>query len=961
METMTMSRRNFVKLSALTAAVAGIGVETVGNLVPSTKAYADSTITYQQTNCAACISNCSVIASIQNGRIIKLEGDSRDPLNKGRVCPKGLAGIGAVYHPNRTKYPMKRVGERGVDNTWQRITWDEGITLVAQALVEMRDKEGRRGLFCTTGGGGNPNFFAPQQFRNMWGAGNVCEPGCAQCYLPREWAMPYVNGMGNTSLADGSCAEFYRHDIGNYNGCYVMWGSGPAQHAPSTMGRAAVEVREAGCKSVVIDPRFTPDAARADVWLPIKPETDLCLMLAWIKWIIDNKKYDEDVTVNFTNLPFLVDPNDPAGLLLRSNLVKGMEEEAVGYVYYDKVEKAVKKAFKLGPENEASYNPVCFGEEGNGIEVELADGTTVTTMTAGYAYMKAIEKYTITYAAEECCLDADDIVKALTLYTDAPTGGISLGVATDQNQNSVQAPQAIAALDVLTGKVSKPGAMVKARGGMPGGGGMPGMMGGGGATAEENPNGKKVSKYTGAGGMIGSYNMTEESIRERLGYIEYKGFTSWQHSHIPTVLEAALTGKPYQPTVWIERSGNKMAMFGNSSSWTKAIPKFSFILHSYMYPTSFTFEAADVILPITEWLESATGTVSREYYSGIRCDCTLLFEHCDDRFTWYTIIKKLADLGDENAKLAWSWDVQYANFEWKRYLASLTSTDNADDWEATKQSYPKLSYDSDEAYWAAQTYSSYRTLSGEYYSGISGCAAADIQDAPLKAGIYCDFFTYFGRHGSESFDLGPASSDYMPIPHYDRPYEYDLSDKDKYPYPITSGRVMYFHHGTLRNSPYMRELYPAPEIWIYPDIAEAKGIKSGDWVNIKSRRCDEAYTDDFANKDIIKDGIYAVAYVTPGIAKNALYLERFWNPEFLDYEDQNARKSWTVSNINVITKNDPPYNREIGSYTLRGFAVNIEKAEKPEGVWYSPTDFKPWLPNPTENTGGGYVCGTLSS
>ena len=56
---------------------------------------------------------------------------------------------------------------------------------------------------------------------------------------------------------------------------YVMWGTGPAQHAPSSAGRAVVELRAAGTKTVVIDPRYTPDAARADVWLPVRPGTDV--------------------------------------------------------------------------------------------------------------------------------------------------------------------------------------------------------------------------------------------------------------------------------------------------------------------------------------------------------------------------------------------------------------------------------------------------------------------------------------------------------------------------------------------------------------------------------------------------------------------------------------------------------------------------------------------------------------
>ena len=63
-----------------------------------------------KTCCRACIANCGVIATVKNGRVIKLEGNPEDRMSKGRMCAKGLAGIQALYHPNRNKYPMMRVG-----------------------------------------------------------------------------------------------------------------------------------------------------------------------------------------------------------------------------------------------------------------------------------------------------------------------------------------------------------------------------------------------------------------------------------------------------------------------------------------------------------------------------------------------------------------------------------------------------------------------------------------------------------------------------------------------------------------------------------------------------------------------------------------------------------------------------------------------------------------------------------
>lgn len=203
-----MTRRSFVKAAAITAGASALGIEAAHNLTPSNKAWADNDVQEIRTSCRACIANCGVIATVSNGRVIKLKGDPIDPMSKGRICPKGISGVQALYHPNRNKYPMKRVGEKP-GNQWERISWDEAAKIVAQHMIDMRDKTGKHGLLCTTGGGGNPQFFSPPRFRNFWGAGNVFEPGCAQCLLPRAFTMPLVNGIDNTSIADSGCLELY--------------------------------------------------------------------------------------------------------------------------------------------------------------------------------------------------------------------------------------------------------------------------------------------------------------------------------------------------------------------------------------------------------------------------------------------------------------------------------------------------------------------------------------------------------------------------------------------------------------------------------------------------------------------------------------------------------------------------------------------------------------------------------
>ena len=94
-------------------------------------------------------------------------------------------------------------------------------------------------------------------------------------------------------------------------------------------GAAVVELRARGVKTVVIDPRLTPDAAKADVWLPIRPGTDVALMFAWLRYIIENECFDRDFVLKWTNLPYLVDTGDKAACAQRGQ----PRCRRTGYVY----------------------------------------------------------------------------------------------------------------------------------------------------------------------------------------------------------------------------------------------------------------------------------------------------------------------------------------------------------------------------------------------------------------------------------------------------------------------------------------------------------------------------------------------------------------------------------------------------------------------------------------------------
>lgn len=871
-----------------------------------------------RTICRACLNNCGMIAHVRDGRVVKLEGDPDDPMNKGASCAKGLAGIQALYNPNRIKYPMKLVGERG-SNQWERISWEQAVNEIADVLWEWYQKEGPKSLVCSTGGGGNPQFFSPARFLSVWGGGNFFEPGCAQCYLPRNHMEFCLNGTADTSLADGPVTEVYLPDC--QTKCYVMWGVGPSTHGIGSTGRVVTELRNNGMKTVVIDPRLTPDAARADVWLPIRPGTDVALMLAWMRYIIDKDLYNHEFVTKWTNLPFLV--NDATKLTYRADeLGLGSHDE---YVVWDNATGALKAM--PYPFDEA-IDPALFGE------YDLPNGAKAKT---AFQVMKEhVDEWTLDKAAEVCWLDAGEIEEAINIYAEGcPNAGISLGVATDQARNSAQAAQGDAILDILMGCIRTPGAIVQDR------------------PCYVEPCNYVVQPF-GLHHPDHPLRMPQEEANARLGYTEHKGLGHWLASHIPTVLTAIETGEPYRPRIWIERSGNKLAMIGNASRFYDAMMTTELNVHMYMHWTTTSVCLADYVLPTAEWLETNYAQDRLNTYA-IRRACTQLYEAVDECMHWSWLAAALAERGHQRAIDSFNPDIagKFYGTYWKTYEEYM---------DYVGYFVGSFYYGTEDWDWKtfdAQAPSEYQTIEEYANKSYDSHLVPDPDNNGLPVGFhttskrcepYFDGNILLGLTGAvdgtgtmdPATDVFPKSNNYNPLPYYLEPFESPVEGDPgydaNYPYALTQGRLPIFHHGTLRNTPWTRELWPYPETWINPETAREIGVEDGDWLWLESKR----------------GKTQGRCRVTKSVAPKVIYQERFWNPELLNSDDPN--RAWQVMNINVLTQNNDecPFNDVYGTYTLRGIQINITKADgAPEGVWIEPTDFTPWLPEPSENTGGG--------
>lgn len=839
-----------------------------------------------KTCCRACIANCGVLATVRNGRVVKLQGNPEDPMSKGRMCAKGLSGIQALYHPNRNKYPLIRAGERG-ENKWRRASWDEALEYIAKGLMKVREQYGAEAVACSTGGGGNPEIWSIARFCNIFGTPNWFEPGCAQCYLPRVLAYTMMYGGVDPSIADSNALELYFPDETPIK-TLVLWGTAPSYSCPASGGGMVSDLRAKGVKTVVVDPRMTPDAAKSDVWLPIRPGSDVALMLAWIRYILEHKLFDRDFVRKWTNLPYLVDVESK--MLLRAEKSQDPDEPDTFVVWDQKTAGPRPLPYPwddaLDPALEGTFT---------------VDGRRCKT---GFQLLwERVQAYTLEKAAELCWLDAERIERAIRLFTDNSPSGLAIGVATDQGANSVQAAMAAATIDLLMGNVERPGALLQR------------------------------FRTSGLFDMpnypvpIAARMLPEEQLKKRLGANEHKGLHIWFAGHPSSIRDAMITGKPYPVKAWIDRSGNKLGAVADSQSWLPAIENMDLIVHMYTTPTSFS-AYADVLLPAEEWLETdmMVETCNKLF---ARQAATHLWETMDETLFWSRLAKKCAELGHERCRLAFDpefmgkdlayWDSMDEFFTHFTSRIGLT-------WKQFKEKAPFEYLPRDQ--W--RSYYVYRQTDPK--TGKPGGFATPSK----KLELYLESMITLSRTGKpfSLYELPPASRDYDPLPYYFEPHESPIASTElakEYPLVLTSGRVPFYHHGTLRNIPWLREIYPAPELWIHPTAAGQCGVADGDWVWVASQR----------------GRTQAIARVTEGINPGTVCMERFWNPEKLN----TPTHGWREMNVNMLTKADAPFNDVVGTYTLRGFLVKVTKAEgPPEGVWLKPEDFKPWLPQPTEPT-----------
>jgi anaerobic selenocysteine-containing dehydrogenase len=215
----------------------------------------------------------------------KVEGDFENPLNKGKLCIKGLSTLEYVYHPDRLRHPLMRSGERGGGN-WKQVSWDEALDHVAEVFNKIKKNHGAESVAFIRGASKSYLDIFLARLANVFGSPNLATMGQC-CHVPRSMASTLT------------CGYYALPDIEHPPSCIVVWGYNPEEtffYEYETI----LEAIEHGSKLIVIDPRKTNLAEKANFWIQLRPGTDLALALGMINIMINEDCYDQDFVDKWT-------------------------------------------------------------------------------------------------------------------------------------------------------------------------------------------------------------------------------------------------------------------------------------------------------------------------------------------------------------------------------------------------------------------------------------------------------------------------------------------------------------------------------------------------------------------------------------------------------------------------------------------------------------------------------------
>ena len=282
-----MKRREFIKLSSLLGAGAATSPALMLGGCAAKPLPGTGSVSTTPTICDMCFWKCAGNVYKEDGELWKITGNPDDLHSTGRLCTRGTGGPGAYLDPDRLKTPLMRVTIDG-KQTFREASWDVALDFIADKMKSIAATAGPERMLMLNHGAGSSHF---RHLLRAYGSDSNAEPAFAQCRGPRDVGFSLTFGESASSPE--------RTDMANSR-CIVLIGSHIGENLHNGQVQTLAEAIDKGVTLITVDPRFSVPASKSKYWLPIKPGTDMALLLSWMNVLITEELYDKDYVERYT-------------------------------------------------------------------------------------------------------------------------------------------------------------------------------------------------------------------------------------------------------------------------------------------------------------------------------------------------------------------------------------------------------------------------------------------------------------------------------------------------------------------------------------------------------------------------------------------------------------------------------------------------------------------------------------
>jgi anaerobic selenocysteine-containing dehydrogenase len=718
-----------------------------------------------RTYCSLCGVGCPSAVTVEGDRVLSLSADRQHP-HGGLMCPKGRAAPEMHDHPHRVNHPLRRTRPKAAtDPGWERCSWDEALELVATALDRIRRESGPEAVAVARGTGSGTGLAPTEpwvkRFADAFGTPNYVT-NTHLCNWARDGAAHHTFGV------------FLPPPDVERSGCIVVWGANP-QATRINLASDITAALKRGARLVVVDPRRTGLAGRADLVLQVRPGTDGALALALIHLLIEKGWYDDGFVRDWTNAPLLV--RDDTGQLLRSDELHPLTLSRVALTressfgergYVALAETTARLVEYLPSQRRYAGTTRSLALRGSAI-AELADGSRVRCRPVFELLARLAEDHEPGRAATITGVPEPLIHEAAWLIADNRPVSHHVWNGIVQHTNATQAGRAIEVLYALVGDWDRPG-------------------------------GNVLLPPPTTGSFSGAVRLPEERAAVRLGRDERPLGPPAVVGQIAAydVFAAVLEAHPYRVRGLVSFGSNTLLNAGDPRRGREALRNLEFFVQAELFHTP-TSALADVLLPAAGFLESdqliVTGAGRAE---PRRRSVAPLHERRPDVAIVFDLASRLG-LGEHFAggdvQRAYDEVLAPAGLSWRRLLDQPEGVDVL----------PEIRYEKHAA------------------PGDDG----RLRGFPTPSGKVELFAESFAAHGQP------------PLPVYEEPAQSPARTPDlarEYPLVLTNAKRSRYLHSQHRGVASLRRRAQDPTVEVHPDTAARFDVADGAWVTIETPR-----------------------------------------------------------------------------------------------------------------------------